>query len=345
MRPAAAIAAAALLTVVLALGGAVAGASKAHAQINLGETVDVSVNLVDGADGGPGRAERLTIEYMTARPNLVLDVEPTGSSFVLRQVPLKDIGNYVVTVWSEGVPYYFRRKGRDLAGEEQTFHVFPVTTDRSAVAISGLNVMARREQSLLQVEIMLQVRNDASPQAAVGSAGGSFGLALPAELTNIAAEVHRGIDPAPVPTAREGGLLRLEVPLVPGGNRIRLTGAVPWSEGLELTMGADVPVEAWSMLVAPDWMEVRSLELEPDPDAPVPGYKRFVGPRLEAGRTLAMRLGSGEGQAGEEKPLFAAPQPQPQPEPQPEKGGGLPLPILVAVGVVLLLLVIRRRRG
>ncbi len=46
--------------------------------------------------------DRLTLEYLSARPDLVLDIQPQDSSFVVREVPVKDIGNYVVTAWKDG---------------------------------------------------------------------------------------------------------------------------------------------------------------------------------------------------------------------------------------------------
>ncbi|HPF71952.1 MAG TPA: hypothetical protein PLQ13_14865, partial [Candidatus Krumholzibacteria bacterium] len=96
----------------------------------------------------------------------------------------------------------------------------------------------------------------------------------------------------------------------------------------------------------PEWAEVTSLELEPDPDTPTPGFKRFVGPALSADRTLSVRLNSGQGQAGAADSLFTQPnQDQPAPEaPGHRKRPFLPLPILLGVAFVLLLLVMRRRR-
>lgn len=320
---------------------------KSRAQTAMGEPADVRFEIVDATTGQPGTADRLTVEYVSERFDLVLDVAPEGSSVLAEAVPLKDIGNYVVTLWKDGVPYHYSRKGRDLAGQVQTLHVFATTTDRAGVRISGLTAVLRRQESLLYVELMLQVQNDARPQVTVVGDPGSFTLDLPAELTDVAAEYHRALDPTPVATSRTGAGLALAAPLVSGLNRLRLTGVLPWREGLEVGIGADLPVDAWSLLVAPDWAEVTALELEPDPDGAPAGYKRFRGPALEAGRTLAVRLGSGQAQPGPAEDLFTEPAPgdAPAAPAAEQEGGGVPLPILVAVGIVLLLLVLRRRRG
>ncbi len=81
-----------------------------------------------------------------------------------------------------------------------TLDVFDTTTDRSAVHITGMTVIARHEESLLRLEVLLQVQNDTRPQATVVGTPGSFGLALPAALTDVAAEYHRG--PAAHPRPR-----------------------------------------------------------------------------------------------------------------------------------------------
>ncbi|MBE0567456.1 MAG: hypothetical protein IH621_15990 [Krumholzibacteria bacterium] len=343
--------AAARLLGAAALLSGVAGAdlagSKAHAQIAMGEPADVRFELVNATTGQPGSADRLTVEYISERHDIVLDIAPEGSSVLAAAVPLKDIGNYVVTLWKEGVPYHFSRKGHDLATAVQTLHVFDTTTDRTGVRISGLTAVLRRQESLLHVELMLQVLNDTRPQATVVGSPGSFGLDLPTELTDVAAEYHRALDPTPVRAVRTDGRLELGVPLVSGLNRIRLSGVLPWREGVEVGIGSDRPIDAWSLLVAPDWTEVAALELEPDPDGAPTGHKRFKGPALEAGRTLTVRLGAGGAQPGPAEDLFAEPAPEAAAEAPAAngKGGSLPLPLLVVVGVILLVLVLRRRRG
>ncbi len=335
------------LPALLLLAGSGAFDSKAHAQTAMGEPVTVRFEIVNGTTGAPGLVERLTLDYIATRPNLVLDIEPAGSSITAQEVPIKDMGSYVVTAWKDGVPYYFSRKGRELAAEVQTLHVFDTVSDRSAVRISGLTLVLRREESLLHVEMMLQVQNDTRPQATVVGTPGSIGLHLPAELQDLTAAYHRALDPTPVPVARAGDRWELAVPLVSGGNRVRVAGVLPWREGMDLTVGSDRPVDAWSLLVAPEWTAVTSYELEPDPDSSNPGYKRFKGPVLEAGRVLALRLGSGEGGPAPQGEVFsatAADTAPPAPPPADDGSRWLPLAVPFAVLLGILLLVARRRR-
>lgn len=319
---------------------------KARAQAAEGEPVDVRVEIVNGTTGEPGAADRLLIEYLAERPNVVLDVEPAGPTVVLEDVPLKELGKYVVTVWKDGVPYFFSRRGRELRDETQTLHVFDTTTDRAGVRVDGLTLALRRQESLLRVELMLQVQNEARPQVTVVGSPGSIVLDLPAGLTDVAAEYHRGLDPAPVATTRTGDGLALAVPLVSGTNRLRLTATMPWRDGLDFSLGADVPIDGWDLLVAPAWTELASLELEPAPDAAAPGYMQYRGPALEADRTLEFRLASGAAAPGPEEDLFTSEAPaavEEAPETD-DGGGGVPWPILLLVAAVLLVLVMRRRR-
>lgn len=334
------------LPALLLLAGLAASGSKAHAQTSMGETADVRFEFVNATSGQPGTVDRLTVDYIATRANLVLDVEPEGTSLLARDLPVSEIGSYVVTAWKDGVPYYFSRKGRQLTGETQVLHVFDTSGDRGGVRISGLTAVVRREESLLHLELMLQVQNDARPQVTVVGDPGSFGLDLPADLTDIAVEYHRALDPTPVKATRAGGLLQLAMPLISGSNRVRLTGVLPWREGLDLSIGSDLPIDAWGLLVAPEWTRVTAMELEPDPDGSTGGYKRFKGPALAAGRTLALRLGGGEAVADTAARLFTTDDPVADDvaAAEPRKKRGLPLPILVVLGVIVLVLVMRRRR-
>lgn len=336
-----------ILPALLLLAGLAAAQSKAHAQTSMGETVDVRFEFVNATSGEPGTIDRLTVDYNATRSNLVLDIAPEGSSVLVRDLPVKDVGNYVVTAWKDGVPYYFSRKGRQLIAEVQVLHVFETSTNRADVHITGLTAVVRHEESLLHLELMLQVQNDARPQVTIVGEPGSFGLDLPAELMDIAAEYHRGLEPTPVATTRADGRLQLAVPLVSGGNRVRLTGVLPWREGMDLSIGSDRPIDAWGLLVSPDWTQVTGMELEPDPDGSGGGYKRFVGPALAAGRTISFRLGAGEAAADTAGELFTTAEPAAA-EPVTEaakKKPGLPLPILLSLGVIVLVLVMRRRRA
>ena len=334
----------------LALLGACAGVGTVPAPVcaqnTLGEPVDLRFAVVNGTTLRGGTIERLTVEYVTQRPNLVLQIEPADTSFTAPRVPILESGKYLVTAWKHGVPYYFSRRGRDLMNEVQTLHVFDTTTDLGAVRIAGMTMVLKREESLLGVEIMLQVQNDAQPQVTVVGSPGPLTLNLPPDIVEVEAEYHRGLDPTPVSVATDGGACTLAVPLVTGTNRVRLTGTLPWREGRELVIGANLPVDDWSVMVSPEWMQIESFELEPDNDVDAGGYRRFKGSALEAGRTLTVSLESGENAASPAGDVFTQPAPAPAADAADKGGGGVPLPLILAGAVlVVLLLLTTRKKG
>ena len=189
------------------------------------------------------------------------------------------------------------------------------------------------------------MQNDAQPQVTVVGNPGPLTLRLPADVVGVEAEYHRGLSPTPVTVSNEGGACTLGVPLITGTNRVRLTGTLPWSEGRELLLGANLPIAAWSAMVSPEWMEIESFEMEGQDEGPG-GFRRYKGSALEADRILTMRLHSGENAASPAGDVFTQPAPM-QPEAEAEEdGGGVPL-LLILGGVVLviLLLLTTRKQG
>ena len=90
------------------------GAVPAAAQSTVGEAVDLQFVVRDATTGQPAAPERLTLDYLFGRSNNVLDLKPDGAAFTARGVPVKDIGQYIVTVWYQGVPYWWQKRGTDL---------------------------------------------------------------------------------------------------------------------------------------------------------------------------------------------------------------------------------------
>mgnify|MGYP001822356011 CR=1 FL=1 len=341
--PAGAALALVLLGVCAAVGSTTA---PARAQTALGDPADLRFAVVNGTTLRGDTIERLTVEYLTQRPNLVLEIEPADTAFTAAQVPVLDSGKYLLTAWRHGVPYFFSRRGRELKDGVQTLHVFETTTDLDAVRIAGMTMVLKREESLLGVEIMLQIHNDARPQVTVVGSPGPVTLDLPPDIVEVEAEYHRGLDPTPVAVATDGGACTLAVPLVTGTNRVRLTGTLPWREGRDLVVGANLPVDDWSVMVSPEWMEIVSFELEPDNEVDAAGYRRFKGSALEAGRTWTMRLDSGANAASPAGDVFTESAPAPAEAAADEEGGGIPLPLILAGAVlVVLLLLTTRKRG
>ena len=337
------------LLAVLLLGTLVL-ASGVRAQSTQGEPVDLVFRVDNVTTGEPGTLERLVISYIVIMPEVIIDVRPTGSEFELADVPVKPDGRYIVTAWADGVPYFFARKGRVLVDGPQVLQVFSTTRSLDEVAVSGLNIVARREAELLHLEYLFQVRNDQRPQLTIYDPRATFTLFLPGSAHQVTAEFHRGPTPTTVPVTHAGGhKWELGVPLVSGNNRLRLTAVIPWQENLELPVGANLPVEAWSLLVTPDWLEVNGRGLESDRDSR--SVKRMIGPRLNAGRILSVRLSSGEKQGGAVSNIFSDTVVDTATIDQAaatgtDEGRGLPLPLMLlglVVGIVVVVALVRRR--
>lgn len=322
---------------------ATGSACKAHAQHRDARLEDVAIRIVDGTGGEPTEIERITLALLGPRQEPVLDVRPQGSSFVLEDVPLRERSRYVIAAWKDGVPYFFDRRGDQLRDEEQVLHVFAATTDVRDVRIRGMNLVLRRQETLVELEMMLQVENLARPQTTFKGVPASLHLELPAEAERVAAEFHRGVDPVAVPVSDVGGgRWGLDMGIVPGNNRMRVTAVVPWREGLEMKVGSDLAVDAWSLLATPDWLEIDNRELEPDPDAGE-GMKRMVGPALDPGRVFRFILRGGEIVAGPTEDLFTGEAPAAE-EPAAEEGGTrFPYLAIILAGLLIVVIVARRR--
>lgn len=325
-------------------------AAPAAAQTAMGEHRDLRFEVVNATSGQPGAVQRLTLDYMATRPNRVLDVQPDGSAFTLAAVPVSDIGTYLITAWSGGVPYWWQMRGNELAAGPVTLHVFDVVAGKEGVSIAGMTVVARRRETVLELEYMLRVTNEASPQVTVMGRPATFEMALPAGAADIVAEYQRGPEPTPIPVQTAGeGRLSLEAPLTPGGNVVRVTAMAPWSENLELPLLADLPVLSWSLLTSPVGVTAEAFELEDSGTDAVPGYMRYVGPPLDAGRRFTVRLSSGAGPAEEPQAAFSQDGAETGSGDAPQtagEGGGFPLPLVfAALGIIIVIIAAVRRRS
>lgn len=320
------------------------------AQTAMGDPQDLVFEIHNATTGESGSVDRMTIEYVRTRRNNVADFEPSGSVFTAKAVPVKEAGRYIVTVWHQGVPYWWEKRGRDLTAGPVTLNVFDVSSSLEGIFFSGLNLVLRRQESLVRLEYMLQILNSAKPQVTVMGGRQTFELALPRGASEIEASYTRGPDPTPVTVHASGTRSGVQVPLTPGVNQIRILAVVPWSEGMEIPVGSEIPVSAWSVLASPDWMEVGSTDMEENDSEQVPGFRRFAGFPLEAGEVVTVRLNSGLQVAGTEEELFTKDAPTEQeaggPEKLDDKEGGMQLP-LILVGVLIIVIIVtavRRRK-
>ena len=173
--------------IILSLALAVLALSSlsASAQSMSGEPSDLKFEVVNATTGEPATVDRTTIEYLRVRRNVILDFEPQGSSFIAPGVPIRESGRYIVAVWHEGVPYWWSMRGQQLLEQTTTLHIFDTTTDLTGVSIKGMNLILRRQDTLLNLEYMLQVDNIATPQKTVFDGVATFEINFPAGTSKL----------------------------------------------------------------------------------------------------------------------------------------------------------------
>lgn len=337
---------AAVLSVLLAL------AAVASAQLQEPEPADIVFRSLNGTTGKECTIQRLVIQESTMEMAQVGRIEPTGPVFTLRDVPLVPARGYIATAWFGNVPYYWEYRGRFVAQDTNTIHVFSTTAENDGVVVSGMNVIIKKAGDLVTLEYKLQLDNRIRPQTTVVNSTSVLEMTVPAGIQGVEAKYHRGPNAVPVETRLLGdSRLALNIPLTPGNNSMHLKARLPWQADLEIPIGCDLPVEAWSLLGSPEYLEFTSFELERDPDNRLSGVSRFVGPPLEAGREILVRVNSLQ-PATEVGEIFAAADSAPDgaddAEAQPEGSGrwSVPLPLLaLAFVLIILIAVVRRRRS
>ncbi len=339
---------AAAMTAVVALvllGGTLPG----FAQTAEGHPQDLEIEIINATTGEPGTVDRMVIEYITARRNSVADFEPDGSAFTAHGVPVINNGKYIVTVWKDEVPYWWSKRGRELVDGPVVLHVFDTVSSLDGISISGLNLVLRRQESMLRLEYMLHVANLAKPQVTANGYPSTFEIALPPGASEIEAGYTRGPDPTSIAVNFSRKTAGLSVPLTPGQNQIRIEAVVPWTDGMEIPVGSNLPVNAWSVLTSPVWLEVGSTDIEENDSEQVQGFRRFAGFPLESGETVTLRLNSGEQAAGPGEELFTKEAPaekdaSTEADADAKEGGSqLPL-ILMGIVIIVIVVAVRRRR-
>jgi hypothetical protein len=311
-----------------------------------GDPADISFKIINATTGEAGTIDRLEIHYLTERPNPVLDVEPEGSSFTIPDVPIKDRGKYILTAWYQDVPYFWSIRGRQILDETLTLHVFDTSGDLAQVSMTGLNLLLRKGESVVDLEFMLKIDNAARPQVTV-TGSPTVELDVPAGATGFEAHYTRGPSPIDVPVRSLGaGRVGLDVPLTSGQNQVRFTCKVPWQEGLDVPVGSNLPVDAWSLLATPENLDIRSFDLSPDRGQDLPGFLRFIGPSLEADPGFRFEVKSRIA-AGQAEEVFTAEVPGDEDEDRDAEeendDGGFPFLVLVPIFVVLIIILARRR--
>ncbi|MFT5231991.1 MAG: hypothetical protein ACI9UK_000329 [Candidatus Krumholzibacteriia bacterium] len=325
-------------------------AAAAIAQTAQGTPSDLQFEVINATTGQPTSIERMTIDYVRERRNGIIDFEPVGSTFIAPAVPIVDGGEYLVTVWYQGIPYWWSERGHQLLDQNNVLHVFETTQDLTDVVIEGMNIVLRQESDLLKIEMMLTVQNTQSPQVTVYNPSGTFELKIPSAADHIVANYSRGPGPTPIEVNRGNARLELMAPLTPGLNSIRIEASVPWQDGMTLPVASDIAIQSWSVLTSPTWLVILSNDMHQETSSNLPGYTRWTGSQLDSGRQLDLRLTAGPNGPGEAEDLFteaiddALAKEGERGEEVEEKEGGSSLPLVFGGAMIIILGVVAFRR-
>ncbi len=257
--------------------------------------VDVTVEIVNGTDRQPGRADLVAISELEATGRQLDSTRDVTGQVVFAQLQLDAAKQYLIHAQAGGVDYYARRSGADLAREQAIVYTFSHSSSLDGVTISGMNVVLRRRESTLAIEYILTIENQARPQVTVVPDPATLELAFPAGCGAFKAENLRGPEPTPV-ASRPGSSAEFTgfaLNLIPGSTQVRVTTTVHYGGELGLPIGANLPVTEWSLLAFPPDLEIIHAEFSPGTINEARSYRRFVGSPLDAGRVLQVLVGGG----------------------------------------------------
>ncbi len=334
------------------LATTILASSLASAQSVKGDPVDLKFEIINATTDGPGSIERLQLQYSATHLSPVFDIQPTGSQFDVVAVPVQEIGKYILTAWSGGVPYYWSLRGRNLLESPVKLNIFATKTGLEDVAIEGLNLMIRKTESLLYLEYMLQVENSARPQVSlVGDP--HLMINLPDGVEKATFIFGNGPDPEEMQlTGLSGGMVALPAPLTTGRNVMRLKTTLAWQEGRNIPVGANVEIQNWSLMATPENLDIQAFDLESSDGSEVRGYLRLKGPAVPADDPFSFRIAS-SATGGAEEDLFSQPSDDAldggtkstEPENgEDEEGKGFPFVVLTPIFIVILVIVASKRR-
>jgi len=298
LRPAAALLALGLLAaapaVTLATGQA--GARRSFPSDTETLPIDVTVRVVDGTTRQPGHADAVTLQEVGQRAQPIASASDVTGETVLRGLFLDETRSYLVQATIGGIPYFARATGQELAGGPITVYVFATTTDRSAVVVSELNLVVKRVEKRLDLEYMIAIANETSPQQTILPDPVSFELLLPQDASGETFEVLGGTGPTkitPVAGAKDDRT-GLAFPLRSGTTRLRVSATVPYAGRARLQLGASAPVRAFTLLVSPDDLEVSGDFKDLGPAEPA-GFHRWEGPAVAANAMVTWQVSGGTG--------------------------------------------------
>jgi hypothetical protein len=326
----------------------VLGASTAASQSAIGDLENLQFEIINATTGQPGTVERFVMQYSSTRLEPLFDIQPSGSTFGVPDVPLQDSGRYILTIWSRNVPYYYEMRGRTLKDGPILLHVFDTSSSLNGVSISGLDLLIRKTETLLELDYMMQVQNSAHPQVTVVGEPPLM-ILLPEEATTATLTFGNGPNPQELKLNISGGKAVLAAPITSGKNQMRLKTTLKWSEGMEIPVGANVPVESWGLMATPANLDIQAFDLERSDTGGTQDNIQLRGPAVAADEVFVFRMASTLG-AGTEEDLFtkqtdelAEPAAESS-ESDDEKDNNFPFVVLAPIFVVILAAIARKRR-
>jgi hypothetical protein len=258
---------------------------------------DIVIKIVNGTTHESGFAEKVALFLFGAMQQPLAEELDVQGEVNFGRLLLLPGSQYLIEASVAGVSYHAQATGQQLDGEPVTVYVFSPTTDLTGLRATGMNLVIHRGETDLRLEYLFTVVNENRPQQTVVPQPTSLALALPPGGMIQKVESLRG--PYPISSqyspSDETGWIGLAVALPPGSNRLRVTGSVPYSGRIEFPVGANIPVDEWSVLTFPADMEVRGQGLESAPTDLDADMQRHRGPALAADEIVLLAIGGGTG--------------------------------------------------
>ncbi len=256
--------------------------------------VDVVVRVINGTTHKPDRAQTVTLQEIGAMTPVVASARDVAGEVVFQRLFLDETRSYLVQVVNADVPYFARTTGHDLAAGPVTVYVFETTTEKTGLAINELTVNVKRAEKQLQLEYLIAILNEASPQRTVLPDPTSLELMLPEGAIGAACEVITGALPsstAPIVGAKPERY-GLAVPLRSGTTRLRVTTSLPYDGWAQLRLETNLPVRQLSVNVMPVDLQVTGDFSDEGVDAET-GWRGLSGPSLAADEELSWTVSGG----------------------------------------------------
>lgn len=259
-------------------------------------SVDVRVRVVNGTTRQPGQAESVVLQEFGPAAHTIAEARDVAGEVVLRDLILDETRTYLVLVSAGGISYAARTTGRDLAAGPVTVYTFTTTTDRSALAVSELNLVIKRAESKLELEYLITIVNETRPQQTVVPDPTSFELLLPEDAVGASLEVLSGAAPqklAPVAGVKPERAA-LALPIRSGATRLRATTSLPYDgRSARLRLEASLPVRQLTLLTFPADLEVEGGPFDDAGVAEDTGYRQWRGSPLGADQALEWDVSGG----------------------------------------------------